>query len=117
MFRTGGRSALDVRGGLHHSGRRSSKITIPFKPQSFRTAGVSMTGPVLAVDQGTSGTKALVVCPERGVIGSGSAPVRPRYGAGGVVEADPAELLASVVDAGQQAVREAGEPVAAVGLA
>lgn len=76
-----------------------------------------MTGPVLAVDQGTSGTKALVVCPERGVIGSGSAPVRPRYGAGGVVEADPAELLASVVDAGQQAVREAGEPVAAVGLA
>ncbi|WP_329158791.1 FGGY family carbohydrate kinase [Streptomyces sp. NBC_01717] len=76
-----------------------------------------MTGPVLAVDQGTSGTKALVVCPERGVIGSGSAPVRPRYGAGGAVEADPAELLASVVDAGQQAVREAGEPVAAVGLA
>ncbi|MFF1836521.1 FGGY family carbohydrate kinase [Streptomyces sp. NPDC058231] len=76
-----------------------------------------MTGPVLAVDQGTSGTKALVICPERGVIGSGSAPVRPRYGAGGVVEADPAELLGSVVDAGRQAVREAGEPVVAVGLA
>ncbi|WP_392674307.1 FGGY family carbohydrate kinase [Streptomyces sp. LN785] len=76
-----------------------------------------MTGPVLAVDQGTSGTKALVICPERGVIGSGSAPVRPRYGAGGAVEADPAELLGSVVDAGRQAVREAGEPVVAVGLA
>ncbi|MFD6437027.1 hypothetical protein, partial [Streptomyces venezuelae] len=30
---------------------------------------------VLAVDQGTSGTKALVVCPERGVIGTGAAPV------------------------------------------
>lgn len=76
-----------------------------------------MTGPVLAIDQGTSGTKALVICPERGVIGSGSAPVRPRYGAGGLVEADPAELLGSVLDAGRQAVDEAGEPVAAVGLA
>ncbi|QNE73630.1 carbohydrate kinase [Streptomyces finlayi] len=76
-----------------------------------------MTGPVLAVDQGTSGTKALVICPERGVIGSGSAPVRPRYGAGGVVEADPAELLGSVLDAGRQALHEAAEPVFAVGLA
>ncbi|MGW1657402.1 FGGY family carbohydrate kinase [Streptomyces atratus] len=76
-----------------------------------------MTGPVLAVDQGTSGTKALVVCPERGVIGSGSAPVRPRHGAGGAVEVDPVELLDSVVDAGRRALLEAGEPVAAVGLA
>ncbi|WP_405386730.1 FGGY family carbohydrate kinase [Streptomyces sp. NBC_01102] len=76
-----------------------------------------MTDPVLAIDQGTSGTKALVICPERGVIGSGSAPVRPRYASGGVVEADPAELLGSVLDAGRQALDEAGEPVAAVGLA
>ncbi|MFI8435292.1 FGGY family carbohydrate kinase [Streptomyces sp. NPDC079020] len=76
-----------------------------------------MSGPVLAVDQGTSGTKALVICPERGVIGSGSAPVRPRYGAGGAVEADPAQLLGSVLDAGRQALHDAGEPVAAVGLA
>ncbi|MFI9586825.1 FGGY family carbohydrate kinase [Streptomyces sp. NPDC052236] len=76
-----------------------------------------MTGPVLAVDQGTSGTKALVVCPERGVIGTGSAPVHPRYGPGGRVEVDPAVLLSSVIDAGRQALAEAGEPVAAVGLA
>ncbi|MER6102690.1 FGGY family carbohydrate kinase [Streptomyces sp. NPDC001832] len=76
-----------------------------------------MTGPVLAVDQGTSGTKALVLCPERGVIGSGSVPVRSRHGAQGAVEADPAELLDSVVDAGRQALHEAGEPVTAVGLA
>ncbi|MCX5415619.1 FGGY family carbohydrate kinase [Streptomyces sp. NBC_00059] len=76
-----------------------------------------MTGPVLALDQGTSGTKALVICPERGVIGSASAPVRPRYGEGGLVETDPAELLGSVVDAGRRAVAEAGEPVTAVGLA
>lgn len=82
-----------------------------------RRAGSRADGPVLAVDQGTSGTKALVVCPERGVIGSGSVPVTPRYGTGGAVEADPAELLSSVLDAGRAALAEAGEPVTAVGLA
>ncbi|MEV0226521.1 FGGY family carbohydrate kinase [Streptomyces sp. NPDC050704] len=76
-----------------------------------------MPGPVLAVDQGTSGTKALVVCPERGVIGSGSAPVRPRYLPGGLVEVDPAELYGSVVEAGRRALAQAGEPVVALGLA
>ncbi|MEU5687370.1 FGGY family carbohydrate kinase [Streptomyces venezuelae] len=72
---------------------------------------------VLAVDQGTSGSKALVVCPERGVIGTGAAPVRPRFLPGGLVEVDPAELLSSVVAAGRAALADAGEPVAAVGLA
>ncbi|OIJ99931.1 carbohydrate kinase [Streptomyces sp. MUSC 14] len=76
-----------------------------------------MTGPVLAVDQGTSGTKALVVCPERGVLGTGFAEVRPRYLPGGLVEADPAELYDSVLAAGRQALAEAAEPVVALGLA
>ncbi|MEU7006377.1 FGGY family carbohydrate kinase [Streptomyces sp. NPDC046332] len=76
-----------------------------------------MTGPVLAVDQGTSGTKALVVCPERGVIGTGSAPVRPRHLPGGLVEVDPTELYDSVVTAGRAALAEADTPVVAVGLA
>ncbi|MEU7057414.1 FGGY family carbohydrate kinase [Streptomyces sp. NPDC046197] len=76
-----------------------------------------MTGPVLAVDQGTSGTKALVVCPERGVVGTGFAAVRPRNLPGGLVEADPAELYASVLDAGRRALDEAGVPVVAMGLA
>ncbi|OKJ74746.1 FGGY family carbohydrate kinase [Streptomyces sp. CB02460] len=76
-----------------------------------------MAGPVLAIDQGTSGTKALVICPERGVIGSGSAPVRPRYGPGGAVETDPAALLASVVAAGRRALAASGSTVDAVGLA
>ncbi|MFJ4878296.1 FGGY family carbohydrate kinase [Streptomyces sp. NPDC088745] len=74
-------------------------------------------GPVLAVDQGTSGTKALVVCPERGVIGSGTAAVRPRHLPGGRVEVAPAELYASVLEAGRQALAEAAEPVVAMGLA
>ncbi|ANW17082.1 carbohydrate kinase [Streptomyces clavuligerus] len=76
-----------------------------------------MSSAVLAVDQGTSGTKALVICPERGVIGSGFAPVAPRYGPGDSVETDPRELLSSVLDAGRQALADAAEPVAAVGLA
>jgi glycerol kinase len=76
-----------------------------------------MTGPVLAVDQGTSGTKALVVCPERGVIGAGFAEVRPRHLPGGLVEVDPEELYTSVVDAGHRALAEAREPVVALGLA
>ncbi|MFB7608110.1 FGGY family carbohydrate kinase [Streptomyces gardneri] len=74
-------------------------------------------GPVLAVDQGTSGTKALVLCPERGVIGTGTAPVRPRHLPGGLVEVDPRELYDSVVAAGRAALAEAGTPVTAVGLA
>lgn len=76
-----------------------------------------MAGPVLAVDQGTSGTKALVICPERGVIGSGFAAVRPRHLPGGLVEVDPAELYDSVVGAGTRALAEAREPVVALGLA
>ncbi|WP_251095826.1 FGGY family carbohydrate kinase [Streptomyces sp. Caat 7-52] len=76
-----------------------------------------MTGPVLAVDQGTSGTKALVVCPERGVLGSGFAEVRPRYLPGGLAEVDPARLYDSVVEAGRRALAEAGEDVVALGLA
>ncbi|MBL1087344.1 carbohydrate kinase [Streptomyces actinomycinicus] len=76
-----------------------------------------MTGPVLAVDQGTSGTKALVVCPERGVIGTGFAEVRPRYLPGGLVEVDPAALYGSVVEAGGRALAEAGAEVVALGLA
>jgi len=76
-----------------------------------------VTGSVLAVDQGTSATKALVVSSERGVLGSCEVPVRPRYGEGGAVEQDPEQLLASVVDAGRGALAAAGEPVVAVGLA
>ncbi|MER6225428.1 FGGY family carbohydrate kinase [Streptomyces sp900105755] len=76
-----------------------------------------MTGPVLAVDQGTSGTKALVICPERGVIGTGFVAVRTRHLPGGRVEADPVELYESVLVAGRRALAEAGEPVTALGLA
>ncbi len=76
-----------------------------------------MTRAVLAVDQGTSGTTALVVDPARGVLGAATVGVRPRHGPAGAVEVDPQDLFDSVVQAGRRALAEAGEPVAAVGLA
>lgn len=71
---------------------------------------------VLAIDQGTSGTKAVVVDGDR-VLGAAELPVRPRYLPDGGVEQDPAELLDSVLGAGRRAVAEAGAPVDCVGLA
>ena len=72
---------------------------------------------VLAIDQGTSGTKAVVVDPEHGVVGLAEVPVHPRYLGGGGVEQDPDELLESVLSAGRAALAEAGRPIAAVSLA
>ena len=72
---------------------------------------------VLAIDQGTSSTKALVVSDGREVLGEGNAPVHPQAGAQGAVEQDPEELFQSIVDAGRAALQDAGASVAAVGLA
>jgi glycerol kinase len=71
---------------------------------------------ILAIDQGTSATKALVVSDGGGVLGASSAPVHPQAGAGGAVEQDPEELLQSIVDAGRGALAAAGVAVDAVGL-
>jgi glycerol kinase len=81
------------------------------------TAAEARAGNVLAIDQGTSGTKALVISAERGVIGAAEVPVRPTYGPEGLVEQDPAAMLASVVEAGRRALAACGEVVSAVGLA
>ncbi|HEX5956802.1 MAG TPA: FGGY family carbohydrate kinase, partial [Solirubrobacterales bacterium] len=70
----------------------------------------------LAVDQGTSATKALVVSEDGSVLGTGSSPVNPRAGAGGAVEQDPHELLDSIIAAGRQALDEAGVEVEAAGI-
>jgi glycerol kinase len=72
---------------------------------------------VLAIDQGTSSTKALVVAEGGEVLGEGNAPVHPQAGAGGAVEQDPQELLDSIVEAGRAAIEAAGAEVEAVGLA
>jgi glycerol kinase len=71
---------------------------------------------VLAVDQGTSATKALVVGPGGEVLGEAEAAVHPVALDGGGVEQDPEELWRSVVDAGAAAVRAAAIPIDAVAL-
>jgi glycerol kinase len=72
---------------------------------------------VLALDQGTSGTKAVVVDPVDGVVGLAEAAIRPVYLPGGGVEQDPEELLESVLDTGRRAIAAAGRPVDVVALA
>jgi glycerol kinase len=72
---------------------------------------------ILAIDQGTSGTKAIVLDPLEGIVAVADVPIRPFYGAGGLVEQDPQELLDSVLSAGRQALAAAGRPVQVVALA
>ena len=72
---------------------------------------------VLAIDQGTSGTKAIVVDDAGVVIAECEEPVRPSYRVDGGVEVDPRELLESVLVAGRRALAAAERPVDAVALA
>ena len=72
---------------------------------------------VLAIDQGTSSTKALVVSDRGELLGESSASVHPKAAARGAVEQDPEELLQSIVEAGRAALVAAGASVEAVGIA
>ncbi|PVE13206.1 FGGY family carbohydrate kinase [Streptomyces scopuliridis] len=72
---------------------------------------------ILAIDQGTSGTKAIVVDADGGTVAIAEETVRPTYLPGGGVEQNPHELLDSVLTAGRRAVNMAGRPIAAVALA
>ena len=72
---------------------------------------------VLAIDQGTSSTKALVVAASGEVLGQSSASVTPRSAGGGAVEQDPDELFESMIAAGRAALASANVAVEAVGVA
>jgi len=72
---------------------------------------------VLALDQGTSDTKALLVGPGGEVLGRGEVPVRTRSVGADGVEADPEDLYESVVAAGTEALAAAGAQAHAVALA
>src|SRR5580692_6398224 len=72
---------------------------------------------VLALDQGTSATKAVVFDENGKALSSVEAAVTPQAVAGGGVEQDPEQLWESVCAAGREAVAQAGGGVAAVGLA
>lgn len=71
---------------------------------------------ILALDQGTSGSKAVVV-DDDGVHAVVEKPITPTYLPEGGAEQDPHELLASVIDAGREAVAAAGLPIDGVALA
>ena len=72
---------------------------------------------ILALDQGTSATKALLVGPGGEVLGRGEVPVRTRSVGADGVEADPEDLYESVLAAGAKALAAAGAPAHAVALA
>lgn len=71
---------------------------------------------ILCIDQGTSGTKAVVVDGEDRILAITEIAIRPEYRAGGIVEQDPAELMASVMDAAGRAVAQAAVPIDGVTL-
>ncbi|MFD8157963.1 FGGY family carbohydrate kinase [Streptomyces malaysiensis] len=72
---------------------------------------------ILAIDQGTSGTKAIVVDTEDGTVAIAEEAIRPSYLPGGGVEQNPQQLLASVLTAGRRAVSMADRPIDGVALA
>jgi glycerol kinase len=72
---------------------------------------------VLAIDQGTSATKAILVGPDHQVLGTGEVPVGVRAVGAAGVEADPDELFASVIEAGSRAMASARAPADAIALA
>ncbi len=72
---------------------------------------------VLAIDQGTSSTKAAVVGDGGEILALVEEAVHPVATPDGRVEQDPGELWASVVTAGQRAVAAAGVAIDGVGLA
>jgi glycerol kinase len=72
---------------------------------------------ILAIDQGTSATKALLTGPGGEVLGRAEVPVRTTAAGGDGVEADPEELWRSVVSAGTRALAAARAPAHAIALA
>jgi glycerol kinase len=70
---------------------------------------------ILAIDQGTSATKA-VVWSEHGIAAEIDVPVRGLTHDGDAIEQDPEALWDSIVTAGRQAFEAAGSPVRAVAI-
>ena len=72
---------------------------------------------ILAIDQGTSATKAVVFGEDGDIVTLVESAVTPQAVAGGGVEQDPEQLWESVCAAGREAVARAGEGVTAIGFA
>jgi glycerol kinase len=70
----------------------------------------------LALDQGTTGSTALVVGPDGAVLGRGYREIPQFYPAPGEVEHDAETLFRSVIDAGRDALATAAVDVDAIGI-
>ncbi|TPM37098.1 glycerol kinase GlpK [Mesorhizobium sp. B2-3-4] len=78
-----------------------------------------MSGFVLAIDQGTTSTRAILFDGRMKVVGSGQKEFTQRYPASGWVEHDPEEIWASVVATVKAALKKAGRTaseIAAIGI-
>ncbi|MER8980444.1 glycerol kinase GlpK [Mesorhizobium sp. M0239] len=78
-----------------------------------------MTGYILAIDQGTTSTRAILFDGEMKVAGSGQKEFAQHYPASGWVEHDPEDIWASVVSTVKAALKKAGRnasDVAAIGI-
>ena len=71
---------------------------------------------VLAVDQGTTGSTALVIHDDGRVVGHGYRPVTQHFPAPGLVEHDAEELFQGAVQAARDAIAASGERPAALGI-
>jgi len=71
---------------------------------------------ILALDQGTTGSTALVIGPEGKVLGRGYRELPQFFPVPGWVEHDPAQLLSTLVDAGREAIDAAGVTPDAIGI-
>lgn len=72
---------------------------------------------ILAIDQGTSSTKALVISEEGTILAKAEVAVHPHPVGRGGMEQDPSELLASIIEAGRAALASTAVSVGAVGIA
>ncbi len=75
---------------------------------------------VMALDQGTTSSRALIFSPEGETVATASRPLNCHYPQPGWVEQDPEEILAGQVAAAREALQQAGlsaNELAAVGLA
>jgi glycerol kinase len=85
--------------------------------EAFDAGHRARTVRILAIDQGTSATKAVVFGDAGEILSSVEAAVTPQAVAGGGVEQDPEQLWASVCDAGREAVARVDGDIGAVGFA
>jgi glycerol kinase len=75
-----------------------------------------VTRAVLAIDQGTTGSTCLVISSEGRVLGRGYREITQHFPRPGWVEHDAGEIFARTVDAGREAIAQAGVTPGAIGI-